>query len=614
MLGLRRKLSLGFGGLFVIMIAIGLQSVLHLSNLGESIDIILRENYRSVIACQEMKESLERIDSGVLFMLLGDAEKGREQIQSNTVNFERALQAELNNITLPGEGEKGKHVRELFTRYKMNLDSIEHTEVPLAMRKMTYFSDLLPLFKQIKDAADEILRMNQQSMSDANDRARHRAATATKQMYVLLFAGTFIAIGFVLLTGRWILHPINRLIKSADEIGRGNLDLVLDSSSRDEIGHLSEAFNAMAANLREFRRSDQARLFRVQRATQQAFDSLSDAIAVLDFEGRVEVATTLAKDIFGLEQGIAVQDLQFPSVTDICQRALKTGHPAVPRDGKTILQQFVKGEERFFQPEATPIVDSQGQPTGLVLVLKDVTQMRQQDELKMGIISTVSHQLKTPLTSIRMAIHLLLEDSTGSLTNKQVELLLAAREESDRLHKILNNLLDISRIESGKATMKFQEVYPNGLVLDAIERFAFAAQDKGVSLKANLETALPNVWADPTQIGHVFSNLLTNALRYTDAGGDITISATADNDGVQFRVTDTGRGIPPEHLAHIFERFFRVPEQASEPGAGLGLAIVKEIVEAHGGTVTADSLGGKGSAFTFTLRRADRISRKEHIP
>jgi len=430
-------------------------------------------------------------------------------------------------------------------------------------------------------------------------------------MYVLLFAGSIVAIGFFFFTTRWILLPINRLIKSADEIGRGNLDLVVQSSSRDEIGYLSEAFNTMAANLREFRRSDHAKLFRIQKATQQAFDSLPDSVAVLDSEGRVEVATELARDAFGMRPNTMINNLQFPLIIDICQRAMKIGRTAVPQNGKTIIQQFVKGEERFFRPEAIPILDTEGQATGIVLVLKDVTQFWQQDEMKRGIISTVSHQLKTPLTSIRMAIHLMLEEKVGPLTEKQVELMLAAREDSDRLHNILNNLLDISRIESGRASMHLQKLYPNALVLDAVEQFTLAAHDRGVTIRADLQGDLPEVWVDSVQVGHVFSNLLTNALRFTDPGGMITVSARTHDDSVHFGVSDTGRGIPAEYLGKLFEQFFRVPDQGRETGAGLGLAIVKEIVEAHGGMVSVKSGEGKGTTFTFTLERSDRDPKEE---
>jgi len=207
MLGLRQKLSLGFGGLLVIILIIGIQSIVHLTKLGESIDVILRENYRSVIACQQMKEALERMDSGILFELLGYTQKGDELIRKNELVFEMALQVELNNITLPGEGEKANHLQNLFGQYRTTLKKVEDSKVPVNVRRSAYFTNLFPLFLQIKDTAGEILRMNQQNMSDANDMARNNAAAARKQMYILLVAGTIVSLGFIFFAGRWILRP-----------------------------------------------------------------------------------------------------------------------------------------------------------------------------------------------------------------------------------------------------------------------------------------------------------------------------------------------------------------------------------------------------------------------
>ncbi len=611
-LGLRQKLSLGFGVLLLIMLVVGIQSIIHLTSLGGSIDVILRENYRSVIACQEMKEALERMDSGLLFILLGDTEQGHELVQKNEQTFEKALHVELNNVTLPGEGEKATRLRGLFQQYRTTLLDLESSSAPLAVKRNLYFNRLLPLFQDIKATADDILQMNQKNMSDANDLARARAAAARKQMYIFLFAGTVIAIGFIIFTHKWILRPINRLIRSADEIKRGNLDLVVQSDSRDEIGHLSEAFNAMAASLREFRRSDQARLVRIQRATQQAFDSLPETVAVVDLEGRVEVATESARTVFNLKPNTSIFDSGFGWVTDVFTDALRNGRTMQQKGNPAVVQQFVNGEEKYFRPSAVPILDYERQPAGVILVLQDVTQLRQQDELKRGVISTVSHQLKTPLTSIRMAIHLLLEERVGPLGDKQVELLMAAREDSDRLHAILNGLLDISRMESGKVQMDFRAVSPGPMVLDAVEPFRVAAQDQGVMLKVEIPADLPDVWVDMTRIVHVFGNLMSNALKYTPAGGTITLSALAEEKEVRFSISDTGRGIPKQHLPRIFEQFFRVPDQAKETGAGLGLAIVKEIIQAHAGEVGVESQEGKGATFIFTLRRADQVSEETH--
>ena len=505
--------------------------------------------------------------------------------------------------------KKPPYCKRILNNTKLALNGTVSSPVSILIVVRLISNELLPLFDRIKGTANEILQMNQQNMHEANDRARRSAATAKREMVFLLLVGTIIAVGFVFFIGRWILRPINRLIQSTDEIRKGNLDLVVHSSSRDEIGHLSEGFNAMATSLREFRRSDQAKLIRIQRATQQAFDSLPDAVAVIDQEGKVEVATETAKIFFGLQPNTSIKDLPLEWINGLVGEAFKLARTTEPKDNQPVIQHFIKGEERFFRPEAVPILDSERQPTGVVLVLQDITQIRQQDEIKRGMISTVSHQLKTPLTSIRMAIHLLLEEKVGPLTEQQVDLLLTAREDSDRLHNILNNLLDISRIESGKTKMEFRAVSPNSLQMEALEPFWRAAHDQGVTLLVDIPGELPDVWADPTRIYYVFSNLLSNAFRYTPPGGKITFSARAEEKEVRFSVADTGKGIPAQYLPRIFEQFFRVPGQEKESGAGLGLAIVKEIIEAHGGTVGVESQEGKGSTFIFTLRTVDQTSK-----
>jgi two-component system, NtrC family, sensor histidine kinase KinB len=607
MLGLRQKLSLGFGGLLAIIIIIGGHSVILLSQLGDSIDVILRENYRSVIACQQMKEALQRIDSGVLFLLLGYEGQGMNQIRANESDFEKALQVQLNNITLPGEGEKADKLRELFGQYKSTVKDATDLNLPADVRRTNYFTKLLPLFEQIKTTADDVLQMNQRNMGDANDNARRRAASAIQQMYFLLIVGAIVAVAFMFFVGRWVLRPIMRLIVSSNEIRAGNLDLVVKADSRDEIGQLSEAFNSMAESLRRVRRTREAKLAQVQHAVQQAFDTLPEAVAVVDLDGRVEVATEAAINAFGLEPNTRIQDLPLEWVMPLFNSALKNGASVEPSGSRFPIQRFVNGEERYFRPRAVPILDREKQGTAVMFILSDVTQQAQQDDLKRGVISTVSHQLKTPLTSVRMAIHLLLEEDLGGLTEKQAEVLIAAEEDAERLHKILEDLLDIGRIEAGKAHMHFQSASPHILALDAAEPFRSACQDCGVSMVVKLPNALPEVWADPTRVSHVFANLFSNALKYTDPGGVITLSAETDKEFVRFSVSDTGKGIPERYLQTIFEQFFRIPGQASNSGAGLGLAIAKEIVEAHGGTITAESREAEGSTFTFSLRRFDRV-------
>lgn len=604
MLGIRQKLSLGFGGLLLIIVIIGIESITQFTGLGSSIDVILRENYRSVLACQQMKESLEQMDSGALFTLLGDTEQGKVLVAKNAPAFAKALRVELNNITLPGEQDKAERIRNLFRRYTAALKEVQNPTLPFVQRHAAYFIRLFPLFQQIRGNADAILRMNQENMIAADVRARTTAAAAEQHMYVLVLCGAIVAVLFILFTGRWILRPINRLIRSTDEIRQGNLELIVQSDSRDEIGRLSEAFNEMAASLRQFRRDDWTRLARIQRSTQQVFKSLADAVAVVDLEGRVEVATEAAAEFFGLKPQIRVRSLACDWMGNLFDQALESGRAAGDQENHRAIQRFIKGEEHFFHPLAVPILDEGKHPAGVILILKDITQQLHQEELKRGVLATVSHQLKTPLTSLRMAVYLLLEEKAGPLTPQQTELLVAARDESDRLNSLVVNLLTISRIESGKMQIDLRPESPHLLAIEAIDPFRSATKDRGVALKMEIPADLPQVLADRNQIAQVFSNLLSNALKYTSPGDEISISAVATADQVCFAVADTGRGIPQQYLEQVFEQFFQAPGQEAGAGEGLGLAIAKQIVEAHGGTIEVQSKEGAGSVFNVCLKQA----------
>ncbi|MEW6112811.1 MAG: HAMP domain-containing sensor histidine kinase, partial [Thermodesulfobacteriota bacterium] len=304
--------------------------------------------------------------------------------------------------------------------------------------------------------------------------------------------------------------------------------------------------------------------------------------------------------------GSLVRNAALNSLEDLLGECTVNGRTVEPGADQALIQKFIGREERYYRPKALPILEPGGNVTGVVLILSDVTRQREQDELKRSVISTVSHQLKTPLTSIRMALHLLLDEKIGSLTEKQADLLIAARDDAEKLHNILEDLLDISRLESGKLlTECCPAIQTHILVLDAVEPYRRTAQDKGVVLNVELPDDLPDVRADQMEVNHVFANLLTNALAYTPPGGTVTVSAQAEERFVRFFVSDSGVGIPDEYREKVFDQFFRVPGQESRSGAGLGLSIARKIVEAHGGLIKADNREGGGSVFHFTLPRAE---------
>ena len=217
------------------------------------------------------------------------------------------------------------------------------------------------------------------------------------------------------------------------------------------------------------------------------------------------------------------------------------------------------------------------------------------------MVSTVSHELKTPLTSVQMAVHLLLEEVVGPLTPKQVELLIAAREDSDRILAMINDLLDLTRIEQGRVKLDLEPVAIAQLVDEAVARSRSQAIAHGVTLQANSPDPDLAVMVDRDRIEHVFDNLISNAIQHTNRGGSVAISAHSSDGRGQIVVHDTGEGIAPEHLARIFDKFYRVSTSRHSGGAGLGLAIVREIVTAHGGQIDVSSQPGKGTSFAFTL-------------
>jgi len=604
MLGIRQKLWLGFGGLLVIMAGIGILTIRQLEELGKAIDIILQENYRSVIAGQDMREAAEQADCGVLFSLLGDEDKGRAMVADGIKSFSSALDVEMHNITMPGEGALASQLQKSFACYRQQLPKVMDASRPLPERRHAYFTQLLPALNAIRTQTMAVLQMNQNNMYEANQAARQQASTAQRRMGVAILAAVLMAAIFGWFVRRWILNPVRTLIASAHEIRNGNFDLVIKADSHDEIGQLSEAFSAMTESLRQVRRSERVALLRTRQATEEIFKALPTAVAIFTPEGRIELVSAGAETAFGLRAGDLIGRTEFGWLCDLIDRALEQNRPA---EYSGTLQRFVDGNERFFQPLALPIPDrlNPGEAAGTAVIFKDVTRTQEQQELKTGVISTVSHQLKTPLTSLRMSVHLLLDEIPGALNEKQTELLLAAREDCERLVGILENLLDINRMESGKALMDIQPVGVKTLLTHAVEPFLAEAKDKGITLNTDVDGELPEVLADTARISHAFTNLLANALHYTSPGGSVTLTAEPNNNMVMFRVIDTGCGIAPEHIGRIFEPFFRVPGQEKDSGAGLGLAIVREIVCTHGGMTGVESVPGRGSTFWFTLPRAD---------
>jgi signal transduction histidine kinase len=261
---------------------------------------------------------------------------------------------------------------------------------------------------------------------------------------------------------------------------------------------------------------------------------------------------------------------------------------------------------RWLLPRGSPVYGEGGGVVGATVILQDVTRLRRFDELKNDLVATVAHEFRTPLTSLRMAIHLCVEEAAGPITEKQADLLHAAREDCERLQGIVDDLLDLSKLRSGRVVLELQPVSTREVLETALAPHRMAAEEKGVRLRVEHEPEEARVEGDPERLRLVLSNLVANAVRHTPREGEVVVRARRDGTArIRFEVADTGEGIAPEHQARVFEKFYRVPG-AGTGSAGLGLSIAQEIVQAHGGELGLTSEVGRGSTFGFSLSLSRR--------
>ncbi len=605
-LSLRLRIVLTLIPMFLLLAAVGGAGILLLHRLSDRIDAILRENYRSVNYMERLNESLERIDSAFNFAMAG--RDAHAQYDLNWKSYQEHLALEQSNITLRGETELVLRLVDLTERYHRQGQAFFDSATKDPQRRSAYHDagGLLDLFKEIKAVSGEIRRLNQQNMEDASSEARQTASYSVTVLAVGLAMAGLLAALLTWQMIRTILHPIRTVTEIAREISAGNLDQVMPVVTDDEVGQLAQAFNLMARHLREYRQSQLNQLSRAQRTSQATIDSFPDAVLVIDIEGRVELANPAARRLLGVtpvQAGQPASGLWQPpeALREPLAEALLNRKDYLPESFEHTILLNSQNAECAVLPRILTIRDENDDTLGAAVVLQDVTRLRLLDQVKNNLVATASHELKTPLTGIRLAVHLLLEESVGPLTSKQVELLLDARENSERLLAVVNNLLDLGKLEQGWRQLDVRPESPRSLLQSAADAVSVRAQDKSVEISLNVPDDLPAVSADAVRIDHALRNLLDNALVYTDRGGRITLSAAADGDGVILNISDTGCGIPPEHLPHVFEKFFRVPGQTRGTGTGLGLAIVQEIVTAHGGTIACESQPGTGTTFRLRL-------------
>jgi signal transduction histidine kinase len=603
---LRAKLLFAQAPIAVALVLVGTASLSAIGALARSPALILADNYRSVLATERMLEAEHEIDAYVLARAAGRPADDRARAGA-VARFEAELVAQEGNVTEPGEGEATGELRARWTRYQRTLDGVLGAPPPVRLDR--YFDAFVPASRDLARTAREILGINQDAMQRKSEFAQ-RSAESTRAL-VLGVSAAAIAAGLVL--SMWwmarLLRPLTALAATARRIGEGDLDARAPVVGKDEISALGGEFNTMTERLRQYRSSSLGDLLQAQQASQAAIDSLPDPVLVLDADGATLNLNGAAEAL--LPRGTAGQpaiellDPELRAAVEGVRAHVLAGKGAyVPQGFEEAVK--VEGGEgaRYLLPRASPLYSEAGVITGATIVLQDVTRLMRFDELKNDLVATVAHEFRTPLTSLRMAIHLCAGEVVGPLNEKQADLLLAAREDCERLQGIVDDLLDLSRIQSGRLELAWGTASPHELVETVLRERRVQANEAGIELVGIAGEHLPNVAVDRERVNLVLSNLVENALKHTPRGGTVEVSAVEGEGSVRFEVKDTGAGIPSEYHERIFEKFFRMPGAGSD-GVGLGLYLAREIIEAHGGRIGVESAPGLGSRFWFTLPRFD---------
>ena len=596
---LRTRLYLGLLPLLLLVIAMGGYAIYVCRDLAGSLSRDLVSNYRAIVACQHMRESARQ-------MLV--AIPSTEPTAADRRAFEEARSAFLRELMAQSAMSAGtsragfvEALDRAFTRYaELGERTLRGQIGPSLLVAMQNRSVALG---SVLDAIENLTRRDFAAAQQADARVEH-LATATERLMIMTMAGAVLLSLFL----AWrlaasLLKPIKAFTASVVALGEGDLDREVPEFSRDELGQLARAFNTMAAKLRAYRDATLARVLRAQRTMEATLTSTPDPVFVVARDGTHEVRNPAAEQ---LARSPDFANGFPPALAEPLARALATGEHYLPADYSRLITLRIEREDRHYLPRILVIGDKLTEFKGAAVILQDVTKFRLLDDAKTNLVGTVSHELKTPLTSLRMALYLLVEQKISGLTPQQNELLEGARDDADRLLRILDNLLDLARLESGASALDRAPVEVGELVARIVGEARGFIEAAGQSLTVEIAPGVADVTVniDEGRMRHVFMNLLTNASKFSPSGSAIRLAArAADERGfVRFSVHDCGPGISSEHIGRVFDRFFRGSDQ-TKPGAGLGLAIARELVVAHGGSIACSSTPGEGSEFYFVLPR-----------
>jgi len=592
---LRTRLYLGLLPLLFLLIAMGGYALFTCLGLSRSVEVTLVANYEAMLATEEMKEAATFMNSALPQAQFDDARAARDQFAAQKARFQRNLHAQ----SMISAG----------TPRAAPIEAVDAAFLAQVAADETFLREG-SLSRQIVDrqtanagfttyrALESLAQYDRQVLLAELARAGRTTRTTVKLLIGSMAAAVLLSLYLSYRLSRSLLRPIKVLTAAAVALGDGDLDREAPVLSRDELGELARAFNTMAAKLRAFRDATTAKVLRAQRTMEATLTSTPDPLFVVAKDGTVELTNPAAELLAAAPEFAGGLP---PALRQPLADVLASGNHYLPTGYDRVVTLHAGREDRHYLPRILAVGDTLTGFGGAAVLLQDVTKFRLLDDAKNNLVGTVSHELKTPLTGLRMAVYLLLEPNVGPLSPGQRELLETARDDAERLLRILDDLLDLSRLEGGAAALNRTPERIDELLTAMAGEVRPLIEAAGQRLVVRATGSDRTVPVDRDRLRHVFINLLTNASKYSPAGSEITLYAEATPDGfLRFGVRDHGPGIPPESAARVFERFYRVPGQTRK-GAGLGLTVAREIVVAHGGSIACTSVPGQGSDFYFLV-------------
>ncbi|GEO05743.1 PAS domain-containing sensor histidine kinase [Adhaeribacter aerolatus] len=578
---IKTKLSLGLGFLFsVILLLAGLGTYYTIRLAGEAKEV-LKNNYESL---ENAKNMLRATDA----LLLSDSASYLLALKT----FETSLQRQLNNITEIGEQGATFTIKENFDLLKETLTAKKEqgaTNHQIAVIRQHLY--------QLTDINLQAIIRKSQAAQNAAERV---------SMYLILIGSfsTLITFAFILYFPGYIANPVRELTESIKQIANRNYRQRLHFKAGNEFGELADSFNQMAQKLDEYEHSNLAQIMFEKRRIEAIINNMSDAIIGLDENRTILFSNHEATLLLGLTEA----DLVGKYAPDVALQNDLLRH-LLSENGTSPIKIGSPEKESYFAKEVVAIQlppTEAGKKIGQVIILKNITQFRELDLAKTNFIATISHELKTPISSVKLSLKLLRDERIGSLNPEQQRLLEYISEDSERLLRITGELLNLAQVETGNIQLHYRPIHPKEIINYACQTIQLQAAQKQVNLEVNLSEDLPPVHTDLEKTAWVLVNFLSNAIRFSSQAGTIYIRASyTTSQGKQFvcfSVQDFGRGIEARYKDRIFDKFFQIPDaDALKGGTGLGLAISKEFITAQGGDIWVESQLGAGSTFSFSL-------------